>query len=186
MRTRLMKGLRATDRAGFHATHFSSAIAARVGRWGDMSRRSPALVLVHIVWATRRRRALLPPTFDATLLAMLGDNARRLDSSLLAAGCAADHVHVVARVSPTVALSDLVRQLKGASSRDITDHALLPSLSWQDGYWAESLGPDDFDPLAAYVRAQRDRHDDSHPAERWQFDADLEPASGGLIRRVQS
>ena len=118
---------------------------------------------------------------------MLGDNARRLDSSVLAAGCAADHVHVVVRVSPTAALSDLVRQLKGASSRDISHLALVPgSLSWQDGYWAESLGPDDFDPLAAYVRAQRDRHDDSHPAERWQFNADLQPALGGLIRPVQS
>ena len=152
-----------------------------------MSRRSPALVLVHIVWATRRRRALLPPAFDATLLAMLGDKARRLDSSLLAAGCSDDHVHVVVRVSPTAALSNLVRQLKGASSREISDRALLPgTLSWQDGYWAESLDPDDFDPLAAYVRAQRLRHDDSHPAERWQFDADLQPALGGLIRRVQS
>ena len=118
---------------------------------------------------------------------MLGDNARRLGSSLLAAGCADDHVHVVVRVSPTAALSDLVRQLKGASSHDITGRALLPAgFSWQDGYWAESLGPDDFGRLAPYVRAQRRRHDDSHPAERWQFDDDREPALGGLTRRVQS
>ena len=83
-------------------------------------------------------------------------------------------------------LSDLVRQLKGGSSRDVR-LALLPGrLSWQDGYWAESLGPDDFDSLATHVDAQRDRHDKSHPAERCQFGADLEPALGGLIHRVQS
>ena len=118
---------------------------------------------------------------------MLGDNARRLNSSLLAAGCADDHVHVVVRISPAAALSDLVRQLKGASSHDISARALLPGgFSWQDGYWAESLGPDDFDRLTTNVRAQRHRHDDSNPAERWQFDADREPALGGLTRRGQS
>ena len=169
------------------APHTSSATAARAGQRGSTPRRSPAVALVHIVWATRRRRALLPPAFDVTLLAMLGHNARRLNSSLLAAGCADDHVHVVVRLSPAAALADLVRQLKGASSHDIADRALLPpGFSWQDGYGAESLAPPDFDHLASYVRAQRHRHDDSNPAERWQFDADPEPAFGGLTRRAQS
>ena len=78
--------------------------------------------------------------------------------------------------------------MKGECSRDINDHRLLPHrlawqdryrLAWQDRYWAESLGPEDFDPLPRYIRHQRERHDDSHPAERWQF-ADQEPATGGL------
>ncbi|MDP9000711.1 MAG: IS200/IS605 family transposase [Myxococcota bacterium] len=143
-------------------------------------RRSPALLLVHVVWATRRRRPLLPPAFDATLCATLGDKARGIGCILHVAGCASDHVHAVVRVAPTVKLADLVRQMKGGSSRDINDHRLLPHrLAWQDRYWAESLGPEDFDPLARYIRHQRERHDDSHPAERWQF-ADQEPATGGL------
>lgn len=117
---------------------------------------------------------MLPRTFDATLFAMLGDKALALGGALLAAGCAADHVHALVRVSPAVALSDLVRRMKGASSCEISARGLLPQFSWQDGYWAESLGPCDLAPLAAYLRQQRDRHDDSHPAERWQLDAGLE------------
>jgi putative transposase len=144
-----------------------------------MTRRSPAHVLVHAVWATKRRRPLLPPHFDRTLADIFGANARRMGCVVRVAGCASDHVHVVLRVTPTIALADLVQQLKGASSRDINAHALLPDgLSWQEGYWAESLAPADFDPLARYIRQQRDHHDDSHPAERWQFDATEEPALG--------
>ena len=137
-----------------------------------MTRRSPAHLLVHLVWATKRRRPMLPPGFDATLFAIFGDNARGAGCVLRVAGCASDHVHVVVRLAPTTALAELVQKLKGASSRDINGHALLPDrLSWQDGYWAESLAPADFDPLARYIRSQRDHHDDSHPAEQWQFDA---------------
>jgi len=112
----------------------------------------------------------LPQQFDATLIAIFGDNVRSMGSVLRVAGCAPDHAHVVVRVAPTVALADLVQQLKGASSCAINGHGLLADrISWQDGYWAESLSPDDFDPLANYIRGQRDRHDDSNPAERWQF-----------------
>ena len=115
---------------------------------------------------------MLPPAFDATLFAIFGDNARGMGCTLRVAGAASDHVHAVVRLAPTIALADLVQKLKGASSRDINGRALLSDrLSWQDGYWAESLAPADFDPLASYIRTQRDRHDDSHPAERWQFDA---------------
>jgi putative transposase len=138
-------------------------------------------VLVHLVWATRWRRPLLPATFDATLGAILGEKSRDLGCILLAAGCASDHSHVVVRVAPGVALANLVQRLKGACAHDVNQRALLPhALHWQAGYWAESLGPADFDSLARYVRAQRDSHDDSHPAERWQERAEWEPALGGL------
>ena len=111
----------------------------------------------------------------------LGDKSRETGSILLAAGCASDHVHAVLRVAPTATLADLVRRVKGACAYDVNQRSLLAHrLHWQAGYWAESLGPDDFDPLARYVSAQRDRHDDSHPAERWQFHDDWEPAFGGL------
>jgi len=48
-----------------------------------------------------------------------------------------------------------------------SDSSSTRRFAWQDGYWAESLGPPDLDPIARYVRRQRDHHDASHPAERW-------------------
>jgi REP element-mobilizing transposase RayT len=146
-----------------------------------MPRRSPALVLVHVVWATSHRRHILPPAFDPLLAAILGHKAHDLACALLAAGCGPDHVHVLLRVAPTIALSDLVQRMKGASTHDVNQRRLLPGrLAWQAGYWAESLGPLDLDTLTHYLRSQRERHDDSHPAERWQFAFDGEPAEGGL------
>ena len=101
--------------------------------------------------------------------------------ALLVAGCADDHVHTVLRLAPAVRLADLMQHIKGGSAYDANRHPLLPRrLKWQAGYWAESLSPSDFDPLARYVRAQRVHHDPTHPAERWQFGDEWEPSEGGL------
>jgi REP-associated tyrosine transposase len=147
-----------------------------------MPRRSPSLLLVHVVWATVRRLALLDAARDERLLAIVGAKASEIGCDLLAAGCARDHVHAVFDLSACVRLADLVQRVKGASAYEINRSRLVPrSIRWQRGYWAESVGTADLDPLCRYVRSQRIRHDESHPAERWQFSEQGEPArKGGL------
>lgn len=144
-----------------------------------MPRRSPALVLVHVVWATAHRAPVLAPTFDSLLSAILGAKALSLNSLLLGAGGGCDHVHVVLQLAPTASLADVVQRLKGGSSYDAARLTTGPTIiRWQPGYWAESLSPADLDPLLDYVRAQRLHHDDSHPAENWMHEA--KPGEGGL------
>jgi REP element-mobilizing transposase RayT len=78
-----------------------------------------------------------------------------------------------------VSLGALVKHLKGSSAYELHRKQLLSHrVFWQDGYWAESLGPHDLSPILRYVRGQRDHHDASHPAERWQ--ARDSPPLGGL------
>jgi REP element-mobilizing transposase RayT len=148
-----------------------------------MPRRSPVFALIHVVWATARRRPLLPPAFDASLAAILGAKAKERGCVLVLAGFASDHVHLVVRQAPSLALAHLVGPMKGASAFDVNPQCLLPHrLAWQHGYWAESLCPAEVGSLAAYFRGQRQHHDDSHPAERWQFaDDEREPAEGRLL-----
>jgi len=98
---------------------------------------------------------------------------------VLAGGCAPDHVHVVVRLASSVSLGSLVQYLKGGSAYELHRKAVISRHTfWQAGYWAESLGPHDLDPILRYVRRQREHHDASHPAERWQ--ARESPPLGGL------
>jgi REP element-mobilizing transposase RayT len=129
-------------------------------------------LLVHVVWATSGRRPILEPSFDSTLLGILIGKARELGCGLLCGGCAPDHVHVIVDLMASVSLAKLVHRLKGGAAYDVNRHPLAPArIVWQEGYWAESLGPADITPLSRYVRGQRAHHDRSHPAERWQFSA---------------
>jgi putative transposase len=131
-------------------------------------KRLPTLLLVHVVWSTAQRRPLVPPALDAPLAERLGATAAELDCSLVAAGVASDHVHVLVRLAPTTCLATLVQRLKGASSHAINERRWAPErLRWQEGYWAESFSPSALLPLEAYVRGQRLHHDDAHHAEDW-------------------
>ena len=122
---------------------------------------------------------MLEASLDDTLIGIVGAKAECLGCQLLAAGCGPDHLHAVLRLAPTVRLCELVHRIKGGSAYDVNHHLRgARPLCWQAGYWAESLGPADLDPLIDYVRGQRLHHDLSHPAERWQFGEDWSPADG--------
>jgi putative transposase len=121
---------------------------------------SATTLLVHVVWSTHRRRPWLDISFDRRLGELLATLANRIGSAALAVGNADDHVHVVVRHPPSVALSDVVQKLKGASARAI--RAAVPLAAghlWQAGYWAESVGPFELPAVVAYVRDQRLHHD---------------------------
>lgn len=128
-----------------------------------------AVLVVHLIWSTRKRVPWLEPRFDAWLAALLERKARALDCRLVAAGNAADHVHVLVVYPPRVSVAQIAHRLKGASSRAI--HLALPEtqgLVWQVGYWAESVTPIALEPLVAYVRGQRAHHGDHALAEPWE------------------
>jgi putative transposase len=111
---------------------------------------------------------MLPAALDKRLLAILGSRARALRCTTFAGGCADDHVHVVVRLASSVSLGELVMRMKGGSAYELNHSgSTLHRFAWQDGYWAESLGPADLSPLVRYVSGQREHHDASHPAERW-------------------
>jgi putative transposase len=133
---------------------------------------SATTLVVHVVWSTHRRARWLDVSFDQRLAELLAQLAKRVDAEALAVGNAADHVHAVVRHPPSVAVSDVVQRLKGASARAL--HAAVPHAAgrlWQAGYWAQSVGPLELPAVVAYVRDQRSHHDRhweaSEPWEAW-------------------
>ncbi|HEU4412822.1 MAG TPA: IS200/IS605 family transposase [Polyangiaceae bacterium] len=138
-----------------------------------MKRSSPTRLIVHLVWSTAHRRAVLLPALDLPLAELLRDKASGLGCSVLTVGVATDHVHVLACLAATACVADLAQRLKGASAHALNQRRLLPeALRWQVGYWAESVSPGGLSQLEPYVRGQRLRHDDAHPAEAWRHSVD--------------
>ena len=97
---------------------------------------------------------------DDRLHAMIAQAAEDVRCKVLSVGNAADHVHVLVRQSPSVALCTLVQRMKGRTSYEL-------HIPWQVGYFAESISFADLERVAQYVRNQRIRHDASHPLEAW-------------------
>jgi len=82
-----------------------------------MHNRSFVTVLVHLVWATRRRQQILSPEHDPWLAHVLSRKCFEAGSQPFAIGIAHDHAHMAVGLGATTPLSELVRKLKGASSR---------------------------------------------------------------------
>jgi len=116
-------------------------------------------ILLHVVFSTKRRADQIPPQVEDDLYGFFGGVCRRMDSLLKVAGGTANHVHLLINLGKTVALSDLMLNIKRDSSKKIKE--LAPTLSdfhWQDGYFAFSIGESGVEDLTAYIRKQKEHH----------------------------
>jgi putative transposase len=138
--------------------------------WPLLGSHSISTLLVHLVWSTAGRQPELAPHVDQLLSKFLASKARELGCRAIAIGNAQDHVHIVLQYLPTLAVAELTRRLKGASSREA--HAMIwvsTPLRWQAGYWAESVSAHQLQPLCQYVLTQRIRHaSPTEPTEPWE------------------
>ncbi len=72
---------------------------------------------------------------------------------------AADHLHIVTHLHPTIALAGLIKDIKLASSGFIKGQNLFPRFNgWQDGYGAFTYSIKEKEKLIEYVKNQEVHH----------------------------
>jgi putative transposase len=111
----------------------------------------------HFVWATKNRLPLITPEVEGMLFGYLIGKAHVKKSIVHAVGGIEDHLHLVASVPPSVALSDFVARLKGSSSHHLNE-ILEDAFAWQDGYGVVSFGEKQLKWVVRYVSNQKQHH----------------------------
>jgi putative transposase len=120
---------------------------------------SLSLIVIHVIFSTKERRALLDADTRPKLHAYLATVARNAGCECYRAGGVADHVHLAIRLSRTLAVADLVENLKTSSSKWLkTESPVHATFSWQRGYACFSVGPTDLNSLCAYIDRQEEHH----------------------------
>ncbi len=114
---------------------------------------------VHLVWSTWDRLPLIAHPLERRLYGAMLNKCRDLKCLPISAGGTEDHVHLLVRLHPAVAVSTLVKEVKGSSSHLIT-HAVMPGefFKWQGAYGAFSLRDDEVPMVKAYIVNQRTHH----------------------------
>ncbi|MGB7500399.1 MAG: IS200/IS605 family transposase [Moheibacter sp.] len=70
-----------------------------------------------------------------------------------------DHIHIVASVHPTIALSNLIKDIKVSSSEFIKEEVIFPGFdNWQVGYGAFTYSIKEIENLIKYVANQEEHH----------------------------
>ena len=113
----------------------------------------------HFAWATHAREPHLHPCYQARFLEILFEEAKNRGTWPLRHNAMFDHVHLLVRLPPTLAVSDFVGQLKGATSYRV-NHEIQPqfALHWQEGYGVVTLRKDELDKVARYIDRQEQHH----------------------------
>ena len=74
-------------------------------------------------------------------------------------GGVADHVHLAVRLSRTLSVADLVKEVKTASSKWLkAQDPAFKDFHWQLGYGAFSVGMSQKETLLHYIRTQEEHH----------------------------
>lgn len=125
---------------------------------------------VHLVWATWDRLPLVTPVLEPEIYAVLIAKCKALKGSAIAVGGIMDHVHVLTRFHTTVAIADLVHDLKGSSSHCVT-HELQPGrfFKWQGSYGAFTVSKADVPRVKAYVLDQKKHHAQQTLWHEWEI-----------------
>ena len=114
-------------------------------------------VLVHLVFCTKHREPLIHqeirPRLHAYLLGILGN----LKCPSLQTGGIADHVHILFAQSRTMALSEIVEEVKKSSFKWMKSES-VPAFQWQAGYGAFSIGESQSARVIGYIKEQEEHH----------------------------
>jgi REP element-mobilizing transposase RayT len=120
---------------------------------------SHAAILVHLVYSTKHREPWLRPELDPELYAYQAFVFKGMGCSALVINGTADHVHALFRLGRTVALCDVVEEVKKSSSKWLKTKGLsLAGFTWQAGYGAFSLGESGVPAARRYIEGQKEHH----------------------------
>lgn len=120
---------------------------------------SLAQILVHLVFSTKNREALLADDIRDELHAYIGGIVESQKGSLLKAGSVEDHIHLLMAHPRTSAPSDLVQEIKTGSSKWLKSKgARYAHFHWQSGYGIFSISPIHRAALEDYIGNQAEHH----------------------------
>jgi REP element-mobilizing transposase RayT len=116
-------------------------------------------LLYHIVFSTKNRAPLITKTLQTDLHAYLGGIVREHEGIALSIGGMPDHVHILAKLKPKLAVSDVVRDVKAGSSKWIYETSRIRrKFGWQNGFSAFSVSFSQVPRVRRYIETQEEHH----------------------------
>jgi len=112
----------------------------------------------HLVFGTKNREPFIAPEWRSRLHEYLGGTIAGLGGFPQGTGGVADHVHLLVGLKATHCLSDVLRELKKASSVWVHEKIGLRAFAWQEGYAAFTVSATERAAVRSYIANQEDHH----------------------------
>ena len=91
----------------------------------------------HLVWITKYRKPILHKEIGTRLRELIRQICTSLDVQIIKGHVSKDHVHMMVSVPPYISVSNLVKSIKGRTSRKLLDeYKSLKRVFWGQHLWA--------------------------------------------------
>ena len=116
-------------------------------------------IYIQVVFAVQGRPNVIQNQNKEQLHKYMAGIVRERDQKLLEIHCMPDHTHLLIGLRPSMALSDLVRDVKNGSTNFINRSGwVLGHFCWQEGFGAFSYGHSQLKGIIDYIRDQERHH----------------------------
>jgi putative transposase len=116
-------------------------------------------IYIQVVFAVQGRQNLIKKEHKEELHKYITGIISNKGQKLIAINCMPDHTHIFMGVKPTIALSDLVRDIKNNSSTFINSKRWVRGkFNWQEGFGGFSYGHSQIDTVVKYIQNQEKHH----------------------------
>jgi REP element-mobilizing transposase RayT len=140
-------------------------------------------IYLHINWHAKNDYPLLTATFEPLVHDFLRERCRQTKGVYLhGVNGTATHVHLAVNIEPSIGISDLIGELKGACSFEMNRQARYKAIEWQRGFGVVSFGKRQLPWVLEYIAKQKEHHAQGKTKRRLEqigFDDDGGPLPSG-------
>lgn len=116
-------------------------------------------IYIQIVFAVKGRENLIPKNNREELHKYITGIIQNREQKMLSVFCMPDHTHILIGIKPSIAISDLVRDIKSGSTNFINEQKWIKTkFQWQEGFGAFSYSKSQIDKVIKYILNQEEHH----------------------------
>jgi len=116
-------------------------------------------IYIHIVFTVKGRQNLIRKEWKESLYKYICGIIKADGQKLIVINSMPDHVHILIGLTPDIALSDLVRDIRANSSRFINEQQWIQGrFQWQEGFGAFSCSHLQLENVITYIQNQEKHH----------------------------
>ena len=112
-----------------------------------------------VVFAVQNRQSLISKKWEDELYKYITGIIQNYNHKVLQINGMPNHIHILFGMRPTQSLSDLMKKIKGNSSKWINEKEFLrEKFSWQAGYGGFTYSKSQLPNVIRYIKNQKEHH----------------------------
>jgi putative transposase len=117
-------------------------------------------IWVHLVFSTKVRAPFITKDIRSKVHQHIISNCKEKKIFLQAVNGYTEHLHCLISLGRDQTIAQVAQLIKGESSFWINKNELIPEkFTWQDDYWAVSVGESELNRIIKYIKNQESHHE---------------------------